>query len=175
MEITSAPSSHSAFRHHLVGRAVGAIDHHAAGRRSERSRGQRALWAKFDCSGPCTPSMRRARPRLALLRQPLAERLVEQLLDLLFRRRRTALKPCGPNSLMPLSSNKLWEAENHHAEIGAHRTWSASQPRASASGRPASTSIPDRGEARHHGRIRSCSRRAWLSLPMTTRWRCSPR
>jgi len=41
----------------------------------------------------------------------LAERLVRATARLLSTSS-DSLKPCGPDSLMPLSSNKLWEAES---------------------------------------------------------------
>src|SRR5712672_937777 len=69
------------FRHHLIGRAVGAIDHYAQTVEAEIAR-QRAL-GEFDV--PVMDAVDAAgAPETGALRQTLVERLVQQSLDLLF-------------------------------------------------------------------------------------------
>jgi hypothetical protein len=69
------------FRHHLVGGAVGAIDHHAQAVEAEIAR-QRAL-GEFDVAVMHAVDTAGA-PQAGTLRQPLVERFIQQLLDLLF-------------------------------------------------------------------------------------------
>src|SRR5258708_21547377 len=54
--------------------------------------------------------MRRARPRLALCAKRLSSDSSSNC-SICFSTSSDNLKPCGPNSLMPLSSNRLCEAE----------------------------------------------------------------
>ena len=68
------------FRHHLVGRAVGAIDHHAQAVEREIAR-QRAL-GEFDVAVMDAVDAAGA-AEAGALRQAAVDRLVEQLLDLL--------------------------------------------------------------------------------------------
>ena len=105
------------FRHHLVGRAVGAIDHHAQAVEAEVAR-QRAL-GEFDVAVVDAVDAAGAAEARAL-RQPLVERLGEQLLDLLFDVV-GQLEALRAEQLDAVVLEQVVGGGNHHAEVGAHR------------------------------------------------------
>src|SRR6478752_4696678 len=69
------------FRHHLVGRAVGAIDYHP--QTIEREFARQRAFGEFDVAVMHAVDAAGA-PETGALRQSTVDRLVEQLLDLLF-------------------------------------------------------------------------------------------
>ena len=105
------------FRYHLVGRAVGAIDHHAHAVEAEIAR-QRAL-GEFDVAVMHAVDAAGA-PETRALRQSLVERFVEQLLDLLFDIV-GQLEALRAEQLDAVVLEQVMRGGNHHAEIGAHR------------------------------------------------------
>ena len=105
------------FRHHLVGGAVGAIDHHAQAVEAEIAR-QRAL-GEFDVAVMDAVDAAGA-AETGALRQFLVERFVEQLLDLLFDVV-GELEALRAEQLDAVVLEQIVGGGNHHAEIGAHR------------------------------------------------------
>ncbi len=105
---TVAPSSHSTVGRDPVGGAVGAVDHDAAAHPAA-ARAGRSPWPPR-CSG-----RRVVEPRRAAQHRRLGEVGPTDPRPSAPRSRLSAssdsLKPSGPNSLMPLSSNGLCEAE----------------------------------------------------------------
>ena len=134
------------FRHHLVGGAIGAIDHDAQAVEREIAR-QRAL-GEFDVAvmhavdaAGAAEARRSARAACRVGSSSSC--------SICFSTSSESLKPSGPNSLMPLSSNGLCEAEiitprSARIELGQHRDrrrrHRAEQQHVHA----------DRGEARDH-------------------------
>ena len=134
------------FRHHLVGGAMGAIDHHAQTVEAEVAR-KRAL-GEFDVAVVDAVDAAGA-AEAGALREFSAEILVEQLLDLL-------LDVVGqfeaerPEQLDAVVLEQVVRGGDHHAEIGAHRLGQHRYRR----GRHRADQQhvhAHRGEARHHG------------------------
>ena len=133
------------FRHHLVGRAVGAIDHHAQAVEAEMAR-QRAL-GEFDVAVMDAVDAAGA-PETGALRQFLVEAFVEQLLDL-------HLDVVGEfealraEQLDAVVLEQIMRSGNHHAEIGAHR-FGQHRHRRRRDRAEQQHVHADRGEAGHH-------------------------
>ena len=143
------------FRHHLVGRAVGAIDHHAQAVEAEIAR-QRAL-GEFDVAVMDAVDAAGA-AEAGALRQFLVERLVEQLLDLLLDVV-GQLEALRAEQLDAVVLEQIVRSRDHHAEIGAHRLGQHRHRRRRHRAEQQHVHA-DRGEAGDHARIRSCSRTA---------------
>ncbi len=105
------------FRHHLVGGAVSAIDHHAQAVEAEVAR-QRAL-GEFDVAVMHAVDAAGA-PEACTLREFLVEVFVEQLLDLLFDVV-GQLEAEWPKQLDAIVLEQIMRRRDHDAEIGAHR------------------------------------------------------
>src|SRR3982075_1801390 len=105
------------FRHHLIGRAVSAIDHHAQAVEAEIAR-QRAL-GEFDVAVMDTVDPA-GTPETGALRQTLVERLVQQSLDLLIDIV-GQFKALRAEQLDAVVFEQIMRSGNHHAEIGTHR------------------------------------------------------
>ena len=133
------------FRHHLVGRAVGAIDHHAQAVEAEVAR-QRAL-GEFDVAVVDAVDTAGA-AETGALRQPLVERFVEQLLDLLFDVV-GQLEALRAEQLDAVVLEQVMRGGNHHAEIGAHRLGQHRHRRRRHRAEQQHVHA-DRGEAGHH-------------------------
>ena len=134
------------FRHHLVGRAVGAIDHHAQAVEREFAR-QRAL-GEFDVAVMDAVDAAGA-AEAGALRQPPVDRLVEQLLDLLLDvvGQFEALRA---EQLDAVVLEQIVRGGDHDAEIGAHRLGQHRDRRRRHRAEQQHVHA-DRGEARHHG------------------------
>ena len=133
------------FRHHLVGRAVGAIDHDAQAVEREIAR-QRAL-GEFDVAVMHAVDTAGAAEARAL-RQPLVEGLVEQLLDLLLDVV-GELEALRAEQLDAVVLEQIVRGRDHHAEIGAHRLGQHRDRRRRHRADQQHVHA-DRGEARHH-------------------------
>ena len=134
------------FRHHLVGRAIGAIDHHAQAVEAEIAR-QRAL-GEFDVAVMDAVDAAGA-AEAGALRQLLVERFVEQLLDLLLDVV-GQLEALRAEQLDAVVLEQIVRGRNHHAEIGAHRLGQHRHRRRRHRAEQQHVHA-DRGEAGHHG------------------------
>ena len=133
------------FRHHLVGGAVGAIDHHAQAVEAEVAR-QRAL-GEFDVAVMDAVDAAGA-AETGALRQPLVERFIEQLLDLLLDVV-GQLEALRAEQLDAVVLEQVMRGGNHHAEIGAHRLGQHRHRRRRHRAEQQHIHA-DRGEAGHH-------------------------
>ena len=134
------------FRHHLVGGAVRAIDHDAQAVERELAR-QRAL-GEFDVAVMHAVDAAGA-PEAGALRETAVDRLVEQLLDLLFDivGQFEALRA---EQLDAVVLEQIVRGRDHHAEIGAHRLGQHRDRRRRHRAEQQHVHA-DRGEAGHHG------------------------
>lgn len=134
------------FRHHPIGRAIGAIDHHAQAVEAEIAR-QRAL-GEFDVTIMHAVDAAGA-PQARALRQAFVQAFVEQLLDLLFDVVRK-LEALRAEQLDAVVFEQIMRGRDHHPEIGAHR-FRQHRHRRRRHRAEQQHIHADRGEARHHG------------------------